>query len=327
MNFKTEMKLSMFLKLITIFLSLAVTSFGQTTAGSSESNNFISKFCSINESSSWELRGTIKLNFRTFHPQGMVKIDSCYYLSSVEKIISPQKYKQIQNGYDRSTGKGTGHLFKFSEKGELISQIVIGDSIVHHPGGIDFDGKFIWIPVAEYRPNSRSIVYRVNPSTLEYKPSFQFNDHIGAVACNKENNILVGVSWGSRRFYFWQIDYNSDFYSFGTKKEINDYEMKLNGNFYIDYQDCHFAGGNCILCSGLNGYSVKEKGRFTLGGLDLIDLTIFAPIHQIPIIRRSQSGVVLTQNPFYFEMIKDQLKFYFIPEDDESNLYIYDTKN
>jgi len=25
---------------------------------------------------------------------------------------------------------------------------------VYHPGGIDFDGVNIWVPVAEYRPDS-----------------------------------------------------------------------------------------------------------------------------------------------------------------------------
>ncbi|MBC8181161.1 hypothetical protein H8E88_08555 [candidate division KSB1 bacterium] len=323
-------KITTILNVIAVFLFQAVSIFGQSTPASAESNNFISKFCNITESSSWELTGTIKLNFRTYHPQGMVKISKFYYLSSVEKITSPEKYKNLQNGHDRSTGKGIGHLFKFNEKGELISKISLGDSIIHHPGGIDFDGKFIWAPVAEYRPNSRSLVYRINPTTLECEPVFRFNDHIGAVSCDKKNNRLVGVSWGSRRFYFWELDYNSDFNSFNEKNEnkIPNYKMKLNGNFYIDYQDCHYAGSNCILCGGLNDYSIiKGKGSFALGGLDLIDLTSFVPIHQIPITMCAQSGAVMTRNPFYFEIGKDQLRFYFIPEDNESNMYIYKILN
>ena len=34
---------------------------------------------------------------------------------------------------------------------------------MYHPGGIDYDGRHIWVSVAEYRPNSRSIVYRIDP--------------------------------------------------------------------------------------------------------------------------------------------------------------------
>lgn len=322
-------KIPTILNVIAIFFFQAFSSFGQTKLGSGESNNFIRKFCSITESTSWELTGTIKLNFYTFHPQGMIKAGNFFYLSSVEKITSPQKYKNLQNGFDRSTGKGTGHLFKFDNRGELISQITLGDSIIHHPGGIDFDGKNIWVPVAEYRPNSRSIVYRINPATLEYESVFRFNDHIGAVACNKKSNSLIGVSWGSRKFYFWELNNDPDFncYNKENEYEVPNFEMKLNGNFYIDYQDCHYVEDNCILCGGLNGYSIKGKGRFTLGGLDLIDLTTFAPVHQIPINLYAQSGAVMTRNPFYFEMAGDKLRFYFIPEDNESNMYIYQINN
>ena len=46
---------------------------------------------------------------------------------------------------------------------------------MYHPGGIDYDGRHIWVPVAEYRPNSRSIIYRVpvtqNPVWVEARNS------------------------------------------------------------------------------------------------------------------------------------------------------------
>ena len=43
---------------------------------------------------------------------------------------------------------------------------------MYHPGGIDYDGEYIWGPVAEYRPNSESIIYKVDAETLkvEKKP-------------------------------------------------------------------------------------------------------------------------------------------------------------
>jgi hypothetical protein len=308
-----------------LFFIHAVFIFAQGTAICEEPNKFISKFCNITNNSTWELSETIKLNFRTFHPQGMIKVEKFYYLSSVEKIIKPIKYKNLQNGYDRSTGKGIGHLFKFNEQGKLISQTILGDSTIHHPGGIDFDGKNIWVPVAEYRPNSRSIIYRINPISLSLEQVFRFNDHVGAVACDIKNDRLVGVSWGSRRFYYWRLNFHSDSNRFNNEDEyiIPYYEMKLNGNFYIDYQDCHYVGENCILCGGVKNYSIDGQEEFSLGGLNLIDVNSFIPIHQIPINMRGQSGVVMTRNPFYFEIDGDQLKFYFIPEDDNSTMYIY----
>ena len=316
-------------KVIFLLCLNAISSFGQTTSPVRDADNFFNKFCNITESSSWELTRIVKLKFRTYHPQGMIKVGKFYYLSSVEKIASPKKYQNLQNGYDRSIGKGIGHLFKFNEKGELISKVTLGDSIIVHPGGIDFDGKFIWVPVAEYRLNSRSILYRINPTSLEFDPVFRFNDHIGAVACDTKNNTLIGVSWGSRRFYFWKLNFDIGFGRFNKKNEysIPNYEMKLNGNYYIDYQDCHYAGSNCILCGGLKNYSTNAMVKFALGGLDLIEIKSFIPIHQIPVNLFSKSGAVMTRNPFYVEMIGDRLMFYFIPEDGESNMYIYEIKN
>ena len=267
-------KLYSIFNLIFLFCFQTVSIFAQSEAVCKESN-MISKFCNITNNSTWELAETIKLNFHTYHPQGMIKFGKFYYISSVEKIVKPQKYKKLQNGYDRSAGKGIGHLFKFNEQGELISQTILGDSIIHHPGGIDFDGQQIWVPVAEYRPNSRSIIYRIDPTSLTFEPVFCFNDHIGAVACDKNNNILVGVSWGSRRFYTWKLNFYSDSNSFNGENEykIPNYKMKLNGNFYIDYQDCHYAGNDCILCSGLKSYSTNGKEEFTLGDSILLTLT------------------------------------------------------
>ncbi|WP_308162560.1 DUF6454 family protein [Bacillus sp. ISL-7] len=35
----------------------------------------------------------------------------------------------------------------------------LGEGDVYHPGGIAIDCKSIWVPVAEYRPNSKSMIY------------------------------------------------------------------------------------------------------------------------------------------------------------------------
>ena len=56
---------------------------------------------------------------------------------------------------DRSAGVGRGWLFKFTPRA-VAGTAELTDGVVYHPGGIDFDGKNIWVPVAEYRPNSRS---------------------------------------------------------------------------------------------------------------------------------------------------------------------------
>ena len=108
-------------------------------------------------------------------------------MSSVEIIEGTTKYEQPVDGYDRTPGKGKGHLFVFNDQGELLKDIELGEGNMYHPGGIDYDGKYIWVPVAEYRPNSDSIIYKVNPETMETEEAFRVNDHIGGIV--KDDNL------------------------------------------------------------------------------------------------------------------------------------------
>jgi hypothetical protein len=135
----------------------------------------------------------------------MVKIGDTLFVSSVEIKTPTKRYPQPVDGYDRDTGEGVGHLFKIDMKGNLISDLVLGEGTMYHPGGIDYDGEHIWVSVAEYRPNSRTVVYRVDPATMKATEVFRFPDHIGGILHNTDDRTLHGVSWGSRRFYKWNL--------------------------------------------------------------------------------------------------------------------------
>lgn len=73
------------------------------------------------------------------------------------------------------------HLFVLDLDGNLLHDIVLGEGDVYHPGGIDTDGTSVWVPVAEYRPNSASIIYRVDATTLEVEQVFETEDRIGGI--------------------------------------------------------------------------------------------------------------------------------------------------
>jgi fructose-1,6-bisphosphatase/inositol monophosphatase family enzyme len=75
----------------------------------------------------WKPVGTIPVKFNTQHPQGMVKIGDTFYVSSVEIRTPTKRYPQLQDGYDRDTGEGAGHLFKFDASGTLITDLALGD--------------------------------------------------------------------------------------------------------------------------------------------------------------------------------------------------------
>jgi hypothetical protein len=255
----------------------------------------------LTRSSSWTLVASVPIAFRTFHPQGMVKIGETLFVSSVEVV-------------DRDAGKGVGHLFKIDMAGNLVSDLTLGEGAIYHPGGIDYDGKDIWVPLAEYRPDSRSIVYRVDPGAMKAVEAFRVADHIGAVVHDTEDHTLHGVSWGSRRFYQWTLRGESR-------------GRRLNTSHYLDYQDCKFVGGHRMLCTGVTDLRpIRDGAPFHLGGMDLVDLGDGRPLHQVPVLLWTAGGLDMTHNPVWMEPNAAGLRGYFMPEDDRSTLYIYDVR-
>ncbi len=253
----------------------------------------------LTRSSPWTLVASVPIAFDTFHPQGMVKIGETLFVSSVEVI-------------DRGAGRGTGHLFKIDRAGNLLADLRLGEGAIYHPGGIDYDGQSIWVPVAEYRPDSRSIIYRVDPGKMKATELFRVADHIGAIVHNTDDHLLHGVSWGSRRFYRWTLD--------GTGAGRTD-----NTSHYVDYQDCKYAGRRRMLCSGATEIRQSPGAPpFWLGGLELVDLGDGRPLHQVPILLWTAGGLDLTHNPVWLEPSAAGLRGYFMPEDVRSTLYIYD---
>jgi hypothetical protein len=256
----------------------------------------------LTRESSWTLVASVPMAFRTFHPQGMVRIGDTFFISSVE----------VRN---REAGEGVGHLFKVDRSGKLIEDLRLGEGSVYHPGGMDYDGKDLWVPVAEYRPDSRSIIYRVRPDTLRATPAFRVDDHIGAIVHDTDADTLHGVSWGSRRFYRWTSN--------GERVRI-----AINPSHYIDYQDCKYAALHRMVCTGVTELR-QGKNRtppFRLGGIDLLDLADGRPIHQVPLLLWTPSGLDMTHNPVWLEATGTGLRGYFMPEDDASTVFVYETE-
>jgi hypothetical protein len=278
----------------------------------------------LSRGTQWKPVSAVPVNFLTHHPQGMVKIGDTLFVSSVEIQQPTKRFPQPVDGYDRDTGAGVGHLFKIDMKGNLIADITLGEGTIYHPGGIDYDGKYIWVPVAEYRPNSRSIVYRVDPETMKAEEMFRFADHVGGVVHNTDDKTLHGVSWGSRRFYRWSLDDS------GKPTNANESPEKLrvlNTSHYLDYQDCKYAGKSRMLCSGVTEMRLTpEAAPFRLGGLDLVNLADGRPIFQTPVLLWTAAGMDMTHNPVWMEASDTGICGYFMPEDDKSTLYIYETE-
>jgi hypothetical protein len=257
----------------------------------------------LTRESAWKPVASVRMQFRTWHPQGLVRIGDAFFVSSVEVR-------------SRERGEGVGHLFKIDKAGAVVADLTLGEGAIYHPGGIDYDGAQIWVPVAEYRPDSRSIIYRVDPASMKATEVFRFADHIGAIVRNTDDNTLHGVSWGSRRFYRWNI---------GDERAAP--LRATNPSHYVDYQDCKYVGGRRMLCTGVTEIRQgPQAAAFRLGGIELVDLADNRPIFQVPLLLWTAAGVAMTQNPVWLEETRTGLRGYFMPEDDASTLYIYDVE-
>jgi hypothetical protein len=278
----------------------------------------------LTRDSSWKLVQSVPIRFTTHHPQGMVKIGDTLFVSSVEIKVRTRRLPQPVDGYDRDTGEGVGHLFKIDMAGNLIADLRLGEGAIYHPGGIDYDGRNIWVPVAEYRPNSRSIVYRIDPETMKAAEMFRFADHIGAIVRNTDENTLHGVSWGSRRFYRWTLDAGGRV----TNADAPPEKLRtLNASHYLDYQDCKYAGRRRMLCTGVTEMrQTANASPFRLGGIDLVSLDDGRPLHQVPVLQWTAAGLDMTHNPVWIDSTATGLRAYFMPEDDRSTLYIYEVE-
>ena len=276
----------------------------------------------VRRNSVWTAVSARAVGFDTHHPQGMVRVGEALFVSSVEVKAATRRFPAPVDGMDRDAGAGVGHLFKMDLQGRLLSRTTLGEATMYHPGGIDYDGRWIWTSVAEYRPDSRSIVYRVDPDTLQATEVFRFADHLGAIVHDPARRELHAVSWGSRRFHRWTV---------GSRGEVNPGAVRtsLNPSLYVDYQDCKYVGAGQMLCSGVTEMRPPAAAApFRLGGLDLVSLDDGRPLHQVPIPLWTTSGLAMSQNPVWIEPNQSGgLRVYFMPEDNQSTLYIYDVGN
>lgn len=245
----------------------------------------------LTRSVAWQPSGDVKLGFDAHHPQGMVRVGDLWWMSSVEIIEPTVRYPEPVDGYDRTPGKGKGHLFAFDDSGALVADIELGEGDIYHLGGLDWDGERLWVPVAEYRPNSKAIVYEVDPVTRTAREAFRIDDHIGGIVRDTARDRFVGVSWGSRRLY--DIKHN------GRVAGI-----ELNESHFVDYQDCDYVDGRSMLCTGVTEVA-GPTDRIKLGGIAVVDTRKLTVGHEVPVFAWSAGGASLTRNPSDISLAED----------------------
>jgi beta-lactamase class A len=187
----------------------------------------------------------------------------------------------------------TGHLGEFEvATGKLVRSVAVHKGDRFHPGGIAGEGNSIFVPVAEYKPNSSAVIQKRNRDTLALESEFEVPDHIGCVAAAGAR--IYGGNWDSRVVYTWD-----------TKGRVLDKHPNTAGT---SYQDLKFANG-ILVGSGLRGSE---------GAVDFLDPVDFRLTRRIRAGKTSR-GVLLTHEGM--AIAADRL--YLLPEDGPSRLFVY----
>lgn len=104
----------------------------------------------------------------------------------------------------------------------------VPETVLDHPGGLQCDGRLLWVPVAESRRGGITMVCAYAADSLRpgraATPSFKFKveDHIGALAVSKHKRVILGASWDTETVCVWDLDGN-------LKRKLDASELKTLG--------------------------------------------------------------------------------------------------
>lgn len=181
----------------------------------SDGGSIVELFLNLSRSTTWKLVSKTKFEGDTGEPEGMARIgDDRFFVSSGQWTVPTAHYNGTINGTDRTPGAGFAHMLIYDSQGRRIANATLtapGD-IEYHGGGIDYDGRYIWITLAQYRPNTTATIARIDPLTLEQTRLFRTRDHNGGIVHDTVTDEVVTLNWGARNATAWSMkDYPRGF--------------------------------------------------------------------------------------------------------------------
>ncbi len=219
----------------------------------------------------------IPLVGETYHVQGIEIDGSRLWVTSVDKV-----------------GK-RGLLFEFSmPSGTLTRSVEIQDGIRYHPGGLTSDGDSLWIPVAEYKRESTTVLQKRSKRTLQIEATLSVADHIGALAVTPDG--IAGANWDARDIYLWD----------NSGKQIR----KVPNPSKIAFQDMKYIGGKLVG----GGLAADKSGTI-----------VWMEWPSVKVVRRIDVGRTDRGLAYSHEgMTIREGKLWLLPEDGPSRLFVFD---
>ena len=226
-----------------------------------------------------ELTDISALSFPTYHVQGLAVSELIYYITSIDT----QSNRAWLFTVDRATL-------------DPIKQQDLTEGTLTHPGGIELDGTYLWIPNAEYDSDGPSKILALDPHTLQVLRSFNVGTHISLIASNGSDR-LYGTDWASANFYVWDWEGN-----------LIETVPSPTG---VEYQDCQFVDPH-LICGGY-------ERPVNIGLVDVIDPLSWSLVDRID-LGKTRLGHPLTREGL--SILSGEL--YLLPEDGpESKVMTY----
>ncbi|KAF6815395.1 hypothetical protein CMUS01_12457 [Colletotrichum musicola] len=281
----------------------------------------------------------IPLEGEVWEPEGLVRLagsspqEERFWISAGEYTQPTVKYPngEWRNGSDRQNGAGFAHFLVFDGEGKRVGDWVVsetGDG-EYHNGGVEFDGRYVWGCLAEYRPGGTASVVRVDVERLEVERVFRVGDHLGGVV--RDGKRLVTLNWGGRRGRIWDLGKVKKRDEQSVMKEgegefDEPEEVVINPSHWIDYQDCKFLGEwqgrSVMLCSGI----ATLGDGVEVGGLAIVDTRSLVPVWEVPFMQRTEDGkgVLMTKNPMDGGFVDGRVRLWFAPEEGRGAVYVFE---
>jgi hypothetical protein len=299
-------------------------------------DRIITQFNKLSRNTVWTLVKKIHFEGDTGEPEGMINIgEERYILGRGDWTVPTKSYGKntIINGTDRSPGAGYAHLNIYDGAGKRVADVTLTppDDIEYHIGGLDYDGTKIWATLAQYRPNTTGTIISIDPVTLEHDNIIHYADHLGGIVHDTRTSTLTTLNWGARTASIWDLNTTT---TAGQNTIIQPYptfshpkRTVRNPSSYVDYQDCKNLGHsatydmrNVMMCSGV----ATLPNNVTIGGLAIVDTQTMVPLVEVPLTMKSDLGTPMTQNPFDVDVVGGRLRLYFVPDQRNSTVYVYE---
>jgi len=136
------------------------------------------------------------------HTQGLELIAGHYYVTARRDDIRPRRALLLRTAPAR-TDWDVWDITPVDAQGAVTA--------LDHPGGMQSDGRRLWIPLAESKRNGRSIIriFALADMTagrpLKSEFEFSVNDHIGALAVEARRGLVLGANWDTETVYVWDL--------------------------------------------------------------------------------------------------------------------------